>query len=86
VRQDGVDQQRVQRLESSLKRLAQRRDLRPHPALGKIGEDRRVGRPRYERVEHRAARPAKDVGGDAVELDAGVLERLVQPVRLPLTL
>ena len=37
-----------------------------------------------QRVEHRAPGLAEDVRGDAVELDAGVLERLVQPVGLAL--
>ena len=46
----------------------------------------RVGRAGDERVEHRAPGHAEDVGGDAVELDAGVLERLVQPVGLALAL
>ncbi len=39
--------------------------------------------PLTDRVEHRAAQDAGDVGGAAVELAAGVLERLVQPVRFP---
>src|SRR5439155_16266921 len=39
-----------------------------------------------ERVEHRPTGGAEDVRGDTVELDPRVLEDLVQPVRLPLTL
>ena len=42
--------------------------------------------PGHKRVEHRPSGDAEDVGGDAVELDAGVLQRLVQPVRFALTL
>ena len=43
--------------------------------LRELGEHLRVGRAGDERVEHRAAGDAEDVGGDAVELDPGVLER-----------
>ena len=42
----AADQQRVQRLEAALQRLAQRRDLRAHPALRQFGEHLRVGRAR----------------------------------------
>ena len=52
------------------------------PALGQLGEHLGVGGAGDERVEHRAAGHAEDVGRDAVELDPGVLERLVQPVGL----
>jgi len=61
-------------------------DLGSQPALGKIGQDLRVGGAGDERVEHRAPGRAEDVGGDAVELDAGVFQRLVQPVGLALAL
>ena len=39
-----------------------------------------------ERVEHVPAGLAEDVGRDTVELDPGVLQRLVQPVGLTLAL
>jgi hypothetical protein len=39
-----------------------------------------------ERVEHRPPALAEDVGRDAVELDAGVLQRLVQPLRFTFAL
>ena len=71
------------RVEAALQRLAQRRDLLAQPALGQLGQHLGVGRPGDERVEHRAARDAEDVRRDAVELDAGVLQHLVQPVGLP---
>ena len=76
-------QTRVQMVEAALERLLQRRDLGAQPALGQLGEHLGVGRAVDQRVEHRAARDAEDVGRDAVELDPGVLERLVQPVGLP---
>ena len=86
VGEDRADHQRVMGVEAALQRLAQRRELRAQPALGEVGEHLGVGRARNERVEHRPAGLAEDVGGDAVELDAGVLERLVQPVGLALAL
>ena len=36
-----------------------------------------------QRVEHPTAEDTENVGGDTVELDTGVLERLMQPVGLP---
>jgi hypothetical protein len=50
-----------------------------------LGQHRRVGRAGQERVEHRPPGDAEDVAGEAVELDPGVLEDLVQPVGLTLT-
>ena len=55
-------------------------------ALRELGEHLGVGRALDQRVEHRPAGDAEDVGRDAVELDPGVLERLVQPVGLALAL
>ena len=52
-------------------------------AAGELGEHLGVGGAVDQRVEHRPAGDAEDVGRDAVELDPGVLERLVQPVGLP---
>src|SRR3990170_2377511 len=52
----------------------------------RIAEHLRIGGALHERVEHCSPGCAEDVGGDAVELDAGVLEDLVQPVSLALTL
>ncbi len=46
-------------------RLTQRGDLLVQLARGEVGEPPRVGGPRDERVEHRAAGGAEDVCGDA---------------------
>ena len=83
VRQDRSDPQRVDPVKAALQRLPERWDLDPQLALGKLGEDLGVGRAVHERVEHRPAGLPEDVRRDAVELDPGVLQRLVQPVRLP---
>jgi len=76
MRQDRADDQRVVGLKAALKRLPQRRELRSQLAFGQIGQHLRVAGPGDERVEHRAARDAEDVSRDAVELDAGALQRL----------
>ena len=75
------------RVEAALQRLAQRRDLLAQLALGQVGEHLGVGRAR--RPARRASRgpdSPRMSRGDAVELDAGVLQRLVQPVGLALAL
>jgi hypothetical protein len=83
VREDRADPQRVQLVEATLERLFERGQLLAQPAFGELGEQLGVGRAMHERVEHRAARDAEDVARDAIELDPGVLQRLVQPVGLP---
>jgi hypothetical protein len=57
--------------------FAQRRDLLTHLAARQLGQDIWVGFAGDQRVEHVATGLAEDVGGDAVELDPGVLGRLV---------
>ncbi len=84
--QDRADDQRVVRFEATLKRLPERRDLGAQLPFGQVGEHPGVGGSGHQRVEHRATRDTEDVGGDAVELDPGVLQRLVQPVGLALAL
>jgi hypothetical protein len=83
VTQDPADQQRVLGAEANtLERLDQRRGLGLQPALRQGGQRLRVALAGDQRVEHQPARDAEDVGGDAVELDPGVLQALVQPVDL----
>jgi hypothetical protein len=86
VRQDRADDQRVMRLEAALQRLSQRGELLAQQALGQVSEDLGVGRAGHQRVEHRPSRDAENVGSDAVKLDHGVLQRLMQPVGLALAL
>jgi hypothetical protein len=52
--------------------------LRQQPAR-QIGEDHGIGRARHQRADHVATGLAHDVGRDRGQLDAGVLEHLVQP-------
>ena len=87
MREDRADHERVVGLEAALQRLAQRGELRAQPALGQLGEHAR-GRSCPTTSASSIARPdsPRMSRGDAVELDAGVLERLVQPVGLALAL
>ena len=86
VGEDRADQQHVQLVEAALERLAQPRQLLAQAAAGELGEQLGVSGARHQRVEHRPPGGAEDVGGDAVELDVGVLKRLVQPLGLPVAL
>ncbi len=80
--EDGADDQSVVSLEAALQGLAQGGQLGAQPALGKLGQHLRVAGTADQGVQHRPPRGAEDVAGDAVELDARVLEGLVQAVGL----
>ena len=86
MREDRADDQRVMRLKASFERYFERGDLGTQLAVREVGEYLGIGRAGDERVEHRAAGLAEDVRGDAVQLDAGVLQGLVQAVGLALAL
>ncbi len=51
-------------------------------ALGQLGQHLGVAFTGDERGQHRPARHAQHVGGDRVQLDAGVLEGLLDPLAL----
>jgi hypothetical protein len=82
VGQDLADEEGMVPAEPPRERRAQGRQLRAQRAPGELRQDRRVGRARHQRGEHRPARHAEDVARDAGELDARVLEHLVQPIGL----
>ena len=86
VREDRADQQRVQIVEAALQGFPKRGDLLTQAPLREIGEHLGISRAGHERVEHRPAGLAQQVRRDAVQLDVGVLQRLVQPLRLALAL
>ena len=86
VREDRADPQRVQMIEAALERLFERGQLRAQATLREFREHLGIGGAVHERVEHRPPGLPEDVGRDTVELDAGVLQRLVQPVGLPLAI
>ena len=66
--------------------LSELRDLGPQPALRQVGELGGVTLPGDQRFQHGPARDAADVGGDAGQFDAGVLQELLHPLDLPATL
>ena len=59
-------------------RLAQRRDLRPQPALRQLGQHGRVLLASQQRGQDRPAGLAQDRRGNRGELDPGVLQHLLQ--------
>ncbi len=62
-------------IEAPDERLAQDADLGPHPGEGHLGEHLGVAFPGDERLQHPPRRDTEDVGGDRIQLDAGVLEQ-----------
>jgi hypothetical protein len=66
--------------EAALEPFAELRDLRAHLALGELGELIRIADPGEQRFEHRPRRLRVAGRGDALELDPGVLEHLLQPL------
>ena len=79
VREDLGDDHRVLVVETSLEGFAERGELRAELSSREVGQHRWVGRSGDERVEHRPTGFPEDVRSDAVELDPGVLQDLVQP-------
>ena len=76
-------QERVVGAEIAGQRLHQLRDLRAHPAFGQLGQRDGVVLARDQRGQHRPSRDPEDVGGHRRQLDPGVLQFLLQPLRLP---
>jgi hypothetical protein len=54
----------------------------PHAGAGHLGQQLGVAHPSDERVEHLARGLPQRVGHPGVELDAGVLEQLLDPLSL----
>ena len=78
-----LGQERVVITETSGERLGQLGDLGPQPSLRQLGELDRIALPGDERVEHQPAGHAADVARHRRQLDAGVLEELLQALDLP---
>jgi hypothetical protein len=70
----------VVRPEATGQGLAQLRELLAQSAAGQVGQHRRIGGASYQCHKHRATRYSQHVGRDAGELDAGILQHLVQPM------
>jgi len=82
VGEDRADPQPVVLIEMTGQGLAQRRDLLAHLPARELGQDVGIGFAGDQRIEHVAPGLAHHVRRDAVELDPGVLQGLVQPVDL----
>src|SRR6266508_2510292 len=63
-------------------RLAQLGELGAQPALGQLGQHPGVALPGDQRRQHRPTRHAQHVSGDRVQLDAGVLQGLLDTLTL----
>ena len=82
VLQGHAHEQGVVVPEAASQRLAQLGDLVAQHALGHLRELLGVAFAGDERLEHQATRDAEDVGGDDIQLDAGVFEGLLDPLEL----
>jgi hypothetical protein len=82
VRQRQPHQQGVMLAEASGERLAQLRQLLAELALGQLGQHHRVAFAVHQGGQHGPAGNPEHVGGDRVQLDAGVLQRLLHPLAL----
>jgi hypothetical protein len=76
------DDQGVMLTEAAFERCLQLADLGAHPSAGETSQDLRVALSADERVEHVPAGLGQGLGGHRRELDACVLEHLVQPLGL----
>ena len=82
VVQAQPDEQGVVVPEPAAQRLAQLGDLLAQHALGQLGQHVRVAFAGDESGEHGPAGHAEHVGGDRVQLDARVLQGLLDPLAL----
>ncbi|MGW2974750.1 hypothetical protein [Streptomyces mirabilis] len=64
--------------EAAGQRLAQLGKLAAHPALGEVGQDLRVVLAIDQGLERGAAGNVHEIGDDGGQLDAGVLQELLQ--------
>jgi hypothetical protein len=62
-------------------RRAQRRKLPAQSAARELGENLGIGGALGQGLEHGAPRNAEDIAGHRGQLDAGVLQGFVEPVR-----
>src|SRR3954451_23356881 len=82
VLQRQPDQQRVVLAEPAAQRLTQRRGLGAKLPAGQLDQHLGVAFAGDQGGEHGPAGDAEDVGGDRVQLDARVLQRLLDPLGL----
>jgi hypothetical protein len=82
MRHGQADEQCVVVAKPASQRLAELGELAAQPALGQLGQHLGVALPGDQGGQHRPTRHAQDVGGDRVELDAGVLQGLLDALTL----
>jgi hypothetical protein len=70
------------RAEAADQRRLELGELGAQAALGQLGQQLGVAHAGDQGPKHRPAGDAQDVGGHARQLDAGVLQQLLQPLRL----
>src|SRR3712207_9267300 len=73
----------MMRGEASLQSIPECGQLGAKAASGQLRQHLRVGGATYQRVEHRPPRGAQHPGGHTRELDARILEYLIQTLDLP---
>ena len=78
-----AQQQRVVPVEAALQRQAQLADPGTHPGQSHIGHHLDVALAGHERIEHPSRRFAHHIRHHRVELDASILEQLLDPLGLP---
>jgi len=81
VKRDA-DEQGMVLAEATPQRLAQLRDLAPHPRLRQLCQHLWISLARHEGLQHGGSRHPQDVGGDRSQLDAGILQGLLDALAL----
>jgi hypothetical protein len=82
VRQGEADEQRVVGTKPPSQRLAELGKLGPQPPLGQLGQHLGVALPGDQRLQHRPTRGAQHISGDRFELDASILQGLLDALAL----
>jgi hypothetical protein len=82
VAEDATTGDGVVGAEASSQRFGQGRDLRAQLALRQLGESRSVSFASDQRLDHRPTRLRQYPGSDRGQLDAGVLQDLLQALNL----
>ena len=75
-------QEAVVLTEAAGERLGEVRDLRTHAPFSEVGQRSRIAYPGDQRVEHQTTRYATEVARDRGQLDARVLEELLEALDL----
>ena len=80
MRQELANEEGMMRPKAAGQCRAEGGQLAAQPAPREVGQERGIGGPVGERVQHGAPRDAENVAGDRRQLDPRILQGLVQPV------